>query len=166
MKTLVHVVRAHFSRLAEKQKGSFLCRTWLEAVLLAYLVGNLVQRVWPAGPRSDIETMTVWGLIGLVLILGPLFETLVFQCIPLEFAAALHVRRSLRVMVSVVPFAFAHAFAGIPTVLAAGMVGGFYFAFTYERWRKESLVVAVAMTFILHSSFNLVGVLGLLFLPK
>lgn len=163
---LLQSVRAHFSRLAEKQKWSFLWRTWLEAVLLAYIVGNIVQRVSPAGPRSDLEGMTLLGLVGLVLFLGPLVETLLFQCIPLEIAASVHVRRSLRFILSVVPFALAHSFAGIPTVLAAGVVGGFYFAFSYERWRRESLVVAVVMTFLLHSSFNLVGVLGLLFLSR
>lgn len=60
------------------------------------------------------------------------------------------------------PFALGHRLAGIPTVVAAGFIGGFYFAFTYDRWRQESLFVAVAMTFLLHSSFNLVGVLGML----
>jgi hypothetical protein len=110
--------------------------------------------------------MTLLGLLGLVLIVGPLFETLAFQCLPLEFTSTLRVRRSIRFLCSVIPFALAHHFAGMPTVLAAGIVGGFYFAFTYERWRKESLFVAVVMTFLLHSSFNLVGVLGMLLLPK
>ena len=166
MRKLAQYLRKHFSRLAEKKKWPFLWRTWLEAVLLAYIVGNIVQFIFPAGPRSDLAKMTLVGLLGLVLIVGPLFETLVFQCLPLEFTSTLRVRRSLRFLFSVVPFALAHHFAGMPTLLAAGIVGGFYFAFTYERWRKESLVVAVAMTFLLHSSFNLVGVLGMFLLPK
>jgi hypothetical protein len=163
---LAQYVRKHFVRLAEKEKWSFLWRTWLEAVLLAYVVATIVQFVFPAGPRSDLAKMTLLGLLGLVLIVGPLFETLAFQCLPLEFTSTFRVRRSIRFLFSVVPFALAHQFAGMPTVLAAGIVGGFYFAFTYERWRKESLVVAIAMTFLLHSSFNLVGVLGMLLLPK
>jgi len=47
-------------------------------------------------------------------------------------------------------------------VFAAGFVGGFYFSFTYERWRRESVVVAVVMTFLLHSTFNLVGALAMI----
>ena len=37
---------------------------------------------------------------------------------------------------------------------------------TYERWKKESLVAAVLMTFLLHASFNLVGALGMIFLHR
>jgi hypothetical protein len=159
-------IREHFARLTKKGKWSFLWRTWLEAVLVAYIVGIAAQAVFPAGPRSDLTKMSLFGLLGLVLVVGPLWETLVFQCLPLEFTTALRVRRTLRIAFSVVPFALLHRFAGIPTVVAAGIVGGFYFAFTYERWRKESLIVAVGMTFLLHSSFNLVGVLGLLLLGK
>jgi len=125
-----------------------------------------VQFILPAGPRSDLAKMTLFWLLGLVLIAGPLFETLVFQCLSLEFTSTLRVRRSLRFLFSIIPFALGHHFAGIPTVLSAGIVGGFYFAFTYDRWRKESLIVAVAMTFLLHSSFNLVGVLGMLLFPR
>lgn len=55
-----------------------------------------------------------------------------------------------------------HWFAGLPTVFAAGFVGGFYFSLTYDRWRKESLVAAIAMTFLLHSTFNLVGAVALI----
>jgi hypothetical protein len=95
-----------------------------------------------------------------------LLETLVFQCLPLELAASFGLRRGMRLAISIVPFALMHHFAGLPTVVAAGGVGGFYFAFTYERWRSESLIAAVAMTFLLHSSFNLVGILGMIFFPK
>ena len=165
MKNLPPSLRRHFSRLAGKEKWPFLWRTWLEAVILAFLVGYIVQYLFPAGPRSDLAKMTPYALLGTVLLVGPLYETLAFQCLSWELTSTLRVRRSLRFLFSVVPFALAHYFAGMPTVLAAGIVGGFYFAFTYERWRKESVIVAVAMTFLLHSSFNLVGALGMLLFP-
>jgi hypothetical protein len=153
-------------RLEDKSKGSFLWRVWLEAVLIAYVLGNLVHAVFPSNQRTDLNGMSVLGLVGLVLIVGPLFETLAFQCLPLELTARLQVRRWFRFLVSIVPFALLHHFAGVSTVVAAGVVGGFYFAFTYERWRKESTIVAVGMTFVLHSSFNLVGVLGMLLFSR
>ena len=159
-------IRTHFARLAKVGKWSFLWRTWLDAVLLAYIVGIAAQTVFPAGPRSDLATMPLIGLLALVLVVGPLWETIVFQCLSLELTKALRVRRTIRVAFSVVPFALLHRFAGIPAVVSAGIVGGFYFAFTYERWRTESLIVAVGMTFLLHSSYNLVGVLGLLLFAK
>jgi hypothetical protein len=165
MNSLPQIIYTHFSRLAKRGKWSFLWRTWLEAVLLAYVVANAVQAVFPAGPRSDLAQMTLLGMLGFVLVVGPFFETLAFQCLSLELTTALRVRRIIRFISSIVPFALLHSSAGLPTVVAAGIVGGFYFAFTYERWRRESLIVAVVMTFLLHSSFNLVGVLGMLLLP-
>lgn len=166
MATPANPIHKHFSQLAGRAKWPFLWRTWLEAVILAYVVAQIAELFFPAGPRSDLAEMTLLGLLGLVLFLGPLFETLAFQCIPLEVTSTLRVRHSLRFLFSIVPFALGHHFAGMATVLGAGIVAGFYFAFTYERWRKESLFVAVAMTFLLHSSFNLVAVLGMLFLPR
>jgi hypothetical protein len=158
-------IRLHFLRRAEKSKWAFLWRTWLEAVALAYLVGNLAQLIAPAAPRFDLINLAPGELVAMVLVVGPLFETLAFQCMPWEFAKSHSARRSIRLAFSVIPFALAHHIAGFPTVVSAGLVGGSYFAFTYERWRKESLFIAVVMTFLLHASFNLVGVLGMLLLP-
>ena len=160
------LIRTHFARFANIGKWSFLWRTWIEAVLLAYIVGIAAQMFFPTGPRSDLAAMPLVGLLALVLVVGPLWETIVFQCLSLEITNALRVRRTLRFAFSVIPFALLHRFAGIPAVVSAGIVGGFHFALTYERWRTESLIVAVGMTFLLHSSYNLVGVLGLLLLAK
>lgn len=164
MNRIYRYLSGHFSRLQKLSKWSFLWRSWLEATILAYIIGSAVQAIFPAAPRADLQGLSPFHLIALVAVLGPLFETVAFQCLPLELTAALGFRRSVRLVISVVPFAVMHSFAGMPTVVAAGAVGGFYFAFTYERWKKESLVVAVLMTFLLHSSFNLVGVVGMLFL--
>jgi hypothetical protein len=156
------ILRRHFQALDRMPRWTFLWRVWIEAVVLAYAAANLAQHVFPAGPRMDLVTQTSWRLCILVLLVGPLTETMLFQCLPTELAVAAKARRLLRIAVSVVPFALMHRFAGVPTVVAAGFVGGFYFAFTYDRWRRESLFVGVMMTFLLHSSFNLVGAIALL----
>jgi hypothetical protein len=166
MKRIRRYLGRHFSRLERLGKWSFLWRSWLEAVVIAYAIGEILQGVFPAGPRTDLQGLPLVQLVALVAVIGPLFETVVFQCLPLELTAALGFRRAARLIISIVPFALMHQFAGVPTVVAAGIVGGFYFAFTYERWRKESLVAGVLMTFLLHSSYNLVGVLGMLILHK
>lgn len=163
---LFRYVLAHFATLARKGKWAFFWRAWIEAVVIAYLVGYLAQMFFPAGPRADLSGMSVLGLLGFVLIVGPLYETVAYQCLSLEITSAFKVRVPLRIVFSVIPFALLHSFAGVPTVVVAGGVGGFYFAYTYERWRKESLAVAIGMTFLLHSSFNLVGAVGMLLLPR
>jgi hypothetical protein len=166
VKHLHRYLGCHFSRLERLGKWSFLWRSWLEAVVIAYVIGEVLQGFFPAGPRTDLQGLPLVQLVALVAVIGPLFETVAFQCLPLELTAALGLRRAARLIISIVPFALMHQFAGVPTVVAAGVVGGFYFAFTYERWRRESLMAGVLMTFLLHSSYNLVGVLGMLFLHK
>lgn len=164
MKRLIRNIRVRFSRRARLGKWAFLWRSWAEATVLAYLVGNAIQLLSPAPPRADLAGLGAVHLLILVTVVGPLFETVAFQCLPLELTAILRLRRSVRWCVSIVPFALMHSFAGLPTVVAAGAIGGFYFAFTYERWRRESFFAALLMTFLLHSSFNLVGALAMILL--
>ena len=152
----------HFRRSARRGKWSFFWRTWLEAVVIAYAVGIIAQTLLRAPPRDDLARLSTWHLCLLVLGIGPFVETVAFQCLPVEIAAAARARRIVRLASGIVPFALLHWFAGLPTVFAAGFVGGFYFSFTYERWRRESVVVAVVMTFLLHSTFNLVGALAMI----
>jgi hypothetical protein len=155
-------LRKHFVPLEKLERGPFLWRAWLETSVIAYFICAVMQFVFPAPPRTDVAGWTPLRLITLAAIAGPLVETLAFQCLPLELAASFGLRRGMRFVISIVPFALMHHLAGLPTMVAAGGVGGFYFAFTYERWRPESLVAAVVMTFLLHSSFNLVGILGII----
>ena len=162
MTQIAQWIREHFRRLERHGKWTFFWRTWLEAVVIAYAVANLAQVLFHAGPRNDLAGLGTWHLCLLVLGIGPLLETLAFQCLPLEITAAAGARRGIRLLSGIVPFALMHWFAGLPTVFAAGFVGGFYFSFTYERWRRDSLVVAVSMTFLLHSTFNLVGALAMI----
>lgn len=162
MTKIAQWIRGHFRRLERHPKWTFFWRTWLEAVVIAYAVGNLAQAILRAAPRDDLAGLGTWHLCILVLGVGPLLETLAFQCLPLEITTAAGARRMIRLASGIVPFALLHWFAGLPTVFSAGFVGGFYFSFTYDRWRRESLVVAVAMTFLLHATFNLVGALALI----
>lgn len=162
MHRLLNLVRRYLSGLERHGRWAFLWRTWIHAVVISYAAASLTQLVVPAGPRTDLMRLPALELCLLVLAIGPFTETLLFQFLPLEVARAAAVRRWLRFAISIVPFAFMHLFVGLSTVVAAGFVGGFFFAFTYERWRKESAFVAVMMTFLLHSSFNLVGAIAML----
>ena len=164
MNPLFSHVKQHFASLRSQQKWAFIWRVWIETTLFAYIVANILQAILRSPGRTDLDGYSPLALVGLTVFVGPLFETLVFQCVALELAGSLRLRRFLQFAVSIVPFAIAHFFAGIPTFVSAGVIAGFYFAFTYDHWKQESFFVGVAMTFILHSSFNLVGVLGMLLL--
>lgn len=133
--------------------------------MVAYVVANVLQYFLRTPERTDLQAFTMPGLMMAAVIIGPLIETLIFQCLLIELGAAFRFRRFFQFIVSIIPFAVAHRFAGAPTVVAAGIIAGFSFAYTYIKWRTESLVTAILMTFLLHASFNLVGVVGIFFLP-
>jgi hypothetical protein len=162
VKRIFDAVRRYFSRFDQQNRWPFLWRIWLHAIVISYSAAALVQFFVPTGPRDDLVGKSGVELCLLVLVVGPFTETMLFQFLPLELTRAAAVRRSLRFAISVIPFAYMHLFAGMPTVVAAGFVGGLFFAFTYERWRSESVFVAIAMTVLLRSSFNLVGAVAML----
>ncbi len=155
-------IRGHFDQLNARSKRSYFWRVWLETTLFAYIVGNLLQGLFHFRTRTDLDHYGPMALVTLTVIAGPIVETVIFQCLPLEFAESLKFRRFWQFALSIVPFAIGHLFAGIPTSVSAGVIGGFYFAFTYSRWKRESLFVGLVMTILLHSSFNLVGALAML----
>ena len=68
------------------------------------------------------------------------------------------------IVAAMVPFALAHFLIGLATGVAAGIVGGFYLAFTYVNWRSESLSAALGMTIALHALGNALAILPLLLL--
>ena len=163
---VVRRIQAHFVRLNERSKWSFFWRVWLETTAFAYISANLLQNLFHPPDRTDLNGQTPWVLIWIAVIVGPFCETLIFQFLPLEITARLRLRRFWQFTLSIVPFALAHLIAGIPTVISAGVIAGFYFSFTYVRWKRESLLAGVLMTYLLHSSFNLVGIVGMILLGR
>lgn len=155
-------MRRHFATLAQRPKWAFLLQAWLETTVLAYLTANLIHTVFDLPRRTDLDGLSPVRLVAMAVVIGPLIETVIFQFLPLEIGRSLRWPRILRFVLSIVPFGLAHHRAGLPTMIGAGIVGGFFFAFTYDRWRRESLAVAVLMTVLLHSSFNCLGTIALL----
>ena len=155
------LLRGHFERHFTKSRWEYFWRVWIETLAVAYLVAWVTQRITHSPPRGDLAGYGPISLVVMAVILGPLFETLVFQCLPMEAGQTLRFSRPLKFAVSIVPFSLAHFFAGIPTVVSAGVVGGFYFALTYYRWKRESLLMAILMTWLLHASFNATTLLAM-----
>ena len=164
MNIFIRRLPSHFATLEQKTKWGFLWRTWLEATLAAFIVANLLQFIYHFPLRSDLVDLSPWRLALLVIVVGPLVETLIFQFLLIETAQGLKWKRAWQFLCSIIPFALAHALAGISTVISAGIIGGFFFAFTYYRWKRESLLIGILMTFLLHASFNTTGVIGMLLL--
>ena len=67
-------------------------------------------------------------------------------------------------LVSLAVFFVAHVPSGLSTALAAGLVGGFYFAFTYVFWRRAAWWTAFWVTAASHFLHNAIAVALMLML--
>ena len=88
------------------------------------------------------------------MVVAPLLETLIFQAFPIWIARLCKARFSIQVVASLVPFCAVHAVEGVGTGIAAGLIGGFYFAFTYAHWRERGRWPAFWVTAVSHAIHN------------
>jgi hypothetical protein len=124
------------------------------------------------GPGSDIphrldsNPLIVWKAV----VLGPLLETLIFQSLPIGICRLLHFRAGVQMTASIALFFLAHLLQGVGSGICAGLVGGFYLAFTYIRWRHRSWWTAFWVTcasHVIHNGIVLITIIGsLLALPE
>jgi hypothetical protein len=146
----VNWLRHHFARLEQLPPGKYLVRAGLETfglsllVLLAGLVSGAEQR----------EIGDIGAFIISALLIAPWFETALLQWLPIAICRRLGAGRRLQIGVSLVLFAVPHFMVASLTGLSAGLVGGFYFAFTYTTWRRHSAARAYWMTTAHHALYN------------
>jgi hypothetical protein len=84
----------------------------------------------------------------------PIIETLIFQAFPVWIARKCKASFSVQVLASLVPFTLAHTGEDLGTPIGAGLVGGFYLAFTYAHWRAQSRWTAFWTTALSHALHN------------
>ena len=104
-------------------------------------------------PHRKID-MAFRPLLWQFVVCSPIIETLVFQAFPVWIARICKARFSVQILASAIPFAIDHALIGIQSGIAAGLVGGFYFAFTYVHWRKKGRWTPFWVTAVSHAIFN------------
>ena len=100
----------------------------------------------------DTKVVTIIG----VLVVAPVLETLLLQSLPIEVARRFRGRRWVQLAAGAVPFAALHFIGGIASGLAAGVVGGLFFAYTYLEGRERSWATATVATAVVHFLHNLV----------
>jgi hypothetical protein len=147
---------AHFQRHRARKPWAFVCRVTPEATGLSLAVALLM---WAIGaPERDLD-MQAGELVFFVVVLAPPLETLLFQALPVFVARKCRARLRVQIIASWVPFALAHGLEDLATGLAAGMVGGFYLAFTYAHWRQQSRWTAFWTTWAVHTLNNVIAVM-------
>jgi hypothetical protein len=143
-------LRRHFRRHERRSPGDYLWRVTLEAFLITMAVAILLSLLGVADREiRDLGTFAV-----LAILVAPWLETLLLQMLPVGLARLCGAGRSAQLILSMVVFAALHFIEGVGTGLAAGVVGGFYLAFTYTHWRRHSRTRAFWMTTAQHMIHN------------
>ena len=144
-------IKRHFARYRERAPWDFCWRIAIEGTIVGLAAACLMTLLGIPGREMDLsfEVLLILGVV-----VAPVLETLLFQALPVWIARLCKIGSSGQVIVSVVPFTIGHAIEGIQTGIAAGLLGGFYFAFTYVHWRERSRWQAFWVTAVSHAIHN------------
>jgi hypothetical protein len=149
-------LRKHFERYRQRSPWDFCWRIALESTLISLLAAATLALIFGQPDRFPDLPMSAIFLIALLI--APPVETLLLQALPIFVARKLKASLRAQVIVSTVIFAAAHLTEGFITVISAGAVGGFYFAFTYAHWRQESRWTSFWVTALSHAIHNAIAV--------
>jgi hypothetical protein len=149
----------HFLRYRERKPWSFCWRVTLEYLVVA---GLLASVAWLAGFRDTKLDCNRNTVIGYSLVVGPVVETL-FQVVPVGIARMRKAPFASQVFWATLAFTVAHAMDGVAaSAVIAGLVGGFYLAFTYAYWRERSRWTALWTTALSHAMANGVCIVAMI----
>ncbi len=146
----------HFERYRQRSPWDFCWRIALEGTVLGLLTAAVLTLIIGEEQHEFLE----WpmGVIFLVVVLiAPPVETLLCQALPVFVARKLKASFRVQVIVSTVIFTVCHIPEGFITTISAGLVGGFYFAFTYVHWRQKSRWTGFWVTALSHAIHNGIG---------
>jgi hypothetical protein len=96
------------------------------------------------------------------VVIAPTVETLLFQALPIAVMRLFKAGFRWQVFAATTLFAAVHFTEGVAVGAGAGLVGGFYFSFTYAHWRGRSRWTALWTTTLCHAIHNAIAILLLL----
>jgi hypothetical protein len=143
-------IARHFRRLVTLSEVPFVLRVTLESIA-AGIVALIVLMPFQSGQQNE-PRFTCCD----VVIIAPILETLLLQALPVRIAQIFTRRFSVHLLVGWLPFAALHFFKGFEAGIAAGVVGGYYVAFTYAVWVRHSHRKAIIVTIAMHALGNLI----------
>jgi hypothetical protein len=143
----------HFQRYRKRSPWAFCWRITIEGLLVSLLCAFILALLFPELDR-EFPDWNVGTMFLVIVVIGPVAETLLFQALPIFVARKFNASFSWQIISSMAIFAGLHFLDGILAGIAAGMVGGFYFAFTFAHWREKSRWTAFWVTAVSHALNN------------
>ncbi|HAI10492.1 MAG TPA: hypothetical protein DCM28_02230 [Phycisphaerales bacterium] len=141
----------HFQQYRQRTPWDFCWRIGLESLLVSLIVA--IALIMLGSPHREIK-LDIVSFVILAIIIAPILETLLFQSFPIWIARICKLKFGTQIAISATLFALTHIPEGFTTFISAGIVGGFYFAFTYAFWRTKGRWVAFWVTALVHAIHN------------
>ena len=121
-------------------------------IIVALFIVSLVPK---AGSTKIIITDPLMMIVSVVF-LAPILETLLFQTVPIEFFRLLNRPLIVQFLAGMMPFAGVHFLGGVVAGIAAGVVGGIFFCYTYLECRSTSWWRSTWVTAVTHGLHNVI----------
>ena len=162
----MNIIKTHFQNYQKLTPFRFCIQITLESVLLSFIVASIIEIFWGVPIRSFVNLPNK-RLFILLVISAPLIETLMFQAIPISIIKWLKFSFSIQIIIPFLLFSIAHFLVGWQVGISAGIIAGFYLAFTYAHWISKSHLTAFWTTTLSHSIRNFIAfIFILIFLPQ
>jgi len=152
-------LRAHFRKHRSRSPWDFCWRVAIEGLVVSLIV-VAIPSILLDEPGRDFLDWPIHHTLIIIVILAPIFETLLLQALPVAIARWRKAGFKVQILASLIPFTLAHLPEGVAVGIGAGLIGGFYLAFNYVHWRERSIWTALWTTTLAHAIRN--GVPGLL----
>jgi hypothetical protein len=145
----------HFRRYMLLQPLTFSWQITVENLIVSLTVTGIIQLLFQPPGRTNLANLTAGSFIWGIIILGPIIETLLLQTLPVNIGQLIGLRFAGQILISIIPFAWLHFSRSIGAGIGAGIIGGFYSAFTYVFWKTKSQQTAFWVTAFSHCLYNL-----------
>ncbi len=148
-------------RWLDKGPWRFCWQSALEGLVISWVV-LVALSPFEFEPRRAFDRMSAEKILLLAVVFAPVVETVLFQVIPIHCCRWFKGSFTIQVVISTALFAAAHFHENFLVGMSAGLVGGFYLAFTYAHWAdKRGMWTACWTTAVHHGIRNGISV-GLL----
>jgi len=111
-----------------------------------------------AAEADGSEAIVADPLIAIVVYVffAPIFETLLFQTFPIELSRRFNRPLIFQFFAGMIPFAAVHFLGGLASGIAAGVVGGIFFCYTYLECRSTSWWKSTWVTTLIHGLHSVI----------
>ena len=150
----------HFEHLRTLDRWPFFWRVTLEGLVVPFLIIQLIGLLVPWPPPASFRQMDMARYLFIAVVVGPIWELVLLQWLPVMIARRCGARFWMQVLVSQAIFFLPHIGNGVRGAIGGGLLAGFYTVFTYVNWRERSLWTAFYMTYTRHALHNLIVVVA------